>query len=284
MSWALDELADGWTLLLTREAFFGARRFNEFVANLNAPRARISERLARLVQSGCFERRTVDGGGARPEYRLSKKGLGLYPLSLALLHWGSGHTDASPTRLIHRRCGSPLEIRSECAHCRETVEPGTVTWEATFLSDLTADRRRRLPDVSAVSRRHEPVGAAISLIGDRWSAGTVMLLMTQPMTYSELRARLGASTNVLADRLARLSGTGIVIGPERSRGPYRLSDAGEALAPVQYLLATWASLWAPDHVEIRHAGWHDCGNPLAVVAVCARCRLPVKTADVIVAG
>ncbi|MEM9513982.1 MAG: helix-turn-helix domain-containing protein [Actinomycetota bacterium] len=280
MSWALDELADGWTLLLTREAFFGARRFRDFVNGLDAPKARISERLGRLVRSGCMDRVAGDGDSARPEYRLAKKGRGLYPLALALLEWGSVHTAALPTELLHRPCGTALMIRCECAHCHEHIEPGSVSWSDAVASSLTADRRRRLPDVSALSKRDEPVGAAISMIGDRWSAGTVLLLLSEPMTYGALRARLGVSTNILADRLRRLVAAGIVVRPEYSRRPYRLTAAGEALAPVAYLLATWALIWAPAGVGARHAGWHSCGNPLAVIAVCASCGAPVKTADV----
>lgn len=149
---------------------------------------------------------------------------------------------------------------------------------------MTSDKRRRLPDVSALSKRDEPVGAAISMIGDRWSAGTVVVLLSGPRTYSVLRARLGASTNILADRLRRLVAEGIVVRPEHSRGTYRLSHAGQALAPVAYLLATWALLWAPDDVGLRHAGHHACGSPLAVVAVCASCGAPVKTRDVAIVG
>jgi hypothetical protein len=41
----IDVLADTWTYLIIREAFFGARRFAEFQRKLGIPRATLSKRL-----------------------------------------------------------------------------------------------------------------------------------------------------------------------------------------------------------------------------------------------
>jgi len=46
----LDVVGEKWTLLVLREAFYGARRFEEFLANVGCARTLLSERLATLVQ------------------------------------------------------------------------------------------------------------------------------------------------------------------------------------------------------------------------------------------
>ena len=45
----LEVLGERWTLLIVRDAFFGVRRYSEWVARLDIPRAVLSERLRGLV-------------------------------------------------------------------------------------------------------------------------------------------------------------------------------------------------------------------------------------------
>lgn len=45
-----DLLGDWWTPLLLREAFYGARRFDDFVERLGIGRNVLTERLKRLVE------------------------------------------------------------------------------------------------------------------------------------------------------------------------------------------------------------------------------------------
>jgi DNA-binding HxlR family transcriptional regulator len=68
---ALDALGDWWTLLIVRDAFFGARRFGEFQRNLGIAKNILSARLAHLVEHEIFERIDVGSGGERFEYRLT---------------------------------------------------------------------------------------------------------------------------------------------------------------------------------------------------------------------
>ena len=53
---ALEALGDWWTLLIVRDAFFGARRFGEFERSLGIAKNILSARLQRLVEHGIFER------------------------------------------------------------------------------------------------------------------------------------------------------------------------------------------------------------------------------------
>src|SRR4051812_38455550 len=87
---ALDVVGRRASMLLLREAFYGATRFEEF-----ARRAKLSEkitamRLKDLVDEGLLEKRPYhDPGQRRREaYHLTEKGQDLLPALLALMRWG----------------------------------------------------------------------------------------------------------------------------------------------------------------------------------------------------
>jgi DNA-binding HxlR family transcriptional regulator len=84
---ALEALGDWWTLLIVRDAFFGARRFGEFERSLGIAKNILSARLQRLVEHGIFERVDVGSSGERFEYHLTKKGEALLTVLTALREW-----------------------------------------------------------------------------------------------------------------------------------------------------------------------------------------------------
>src|SRR3954464_1538800 len=105
---ALEIVGDRWTLLIVRDAFLGLKRFQEFEADLGAPKKVLSERLQRLVEEGILERRLYQERPERHEYVLTDKGRGLWRVLAQLMMWGDEHYsgDAGPPRLLrHRRCG-----------------------------------------------------------------------------------------------------------------------------------------------------------------------------------
>ena len=51
---ALEALGDWWTLLIVRDAFFGARRFGDFEKSLGVAKNILSDRLQRLVAHEIF--------------------------------------------------------------------------------------------------------------------------------------------------------------------------------------------------------------------------------------
>jgi len=85
----LEVIGERWTLLILRDAFFGIRRFDDFQRDLGIARNILSTRLARLVEEGVLEKRSVEGSHA--EYVLTDKGLDLQPVMLAMTHWGDKH-------------------------------------------------------------------------------------------------------------------------------------------------------------------------------------------------
>jgi DNA-binding HxlR family transcriptional regulator len=122
-------LGDRWTFLILREAFFGARRFNEFAQNLGLSRNILSDRLKMLVARGIFEQRPYGPSKARNEYRLAEAGRDIFPIVVALLQWGDKHLAGAhgPSIVLkHTRCGGDADPLLICRACQEPIELGEI--------------------------------------------------------------------------------------------------------------------------------------------------------------
>ncbi|WP_327088660.1 helix-turn-helix transcriptional regulator [Nonomuraea sp. NBC_01738] len=128
----LDIVGEKWTFLVLREAFSGVRRFADMQATTGAPRQVLSARLARLVDEGLMRKVPYrePGQRQRDEYRLTEKGRDLYPLLVALMHWGDKYLAdeaGPPVLLTHRDCGALIEQHFRCADGHEVHGPREVT-------------------------------------------------------------------------------------------------------------------------------------------------------------
>jgi DNA-binding HxlR family transcriptional regulator len=105
---ALEVLGDWWTLLIVRDAFFGARRFGDFERNLGIAKNILSSRLQHLVEHEIFHRVDAGSEGQRFEYHLSEKGEALLSVLTALREWSDewvfGHGN-EPVLVKDRRTG-----------------------------------------------------------------------------------------------------------------------------------------------------------------------------------
>jgi DNA-binding HxlR family transcriptional regulator len=119
----LGIVGEKWTLLVLREAFLGIRRFADFQRNLGAPKAVLTDRLATLVGQGVLRRVPYQAAGERQrhEYRLTAKGIDLYPALVALMEWGDRYLtddgsggDGAPLQLTHRDCGARVRLQLVC--------------------------------------------------------------------------------------------------------------------------------------------------------------------------
>ena len=121
----MDVLSDRWTFLILREAFFGVRRYGQMQRNLGIARNVLAERLKQLVADGMFERALYRTDPDWYEYRLTERGLDLYPAIVALMRWADKHMatedDADVLELIHRPCSEPAHPYLACSHCHEPV-------------------------------------------------------------------------------------------------------------------------------------------------------------------
>ena len=116
----LAVVGEKWSLLVLREAFLGVRRFADFQRQLGAPKAVLTDRLATLVDQGVLRRvpYQAEGERQRHEYRLTDKGLDLYPTLVALMAWGDRYLADDgevPVELRHRDCGEPVHLALTCA-------------------------------------------------------------------------------------------------------------------------------------------------------------------------
>ncbi len=90
-------LGDRWIILILREAFLGAERFEQFIERLGINRAALTSRLDMLQEAGLIQRDPPEGKRAR--YILTDAALDLQPLYREMAEWGSRHLfDNSETR------------------------------------------------------------------------------------------------------------------------------------------------------------------------------------------
>ena len=116
---AVGILGERSTFLVLREALNGVRRFDDMQRRTGMPRQVLSQRLARLVSEGLLRKvpYRVSGQRSRDEYRLTDKGLDLYPVLVAMMEWGDRYAvgSAGPQVLLrHRDCGEPLRLQMAC--------------------------------------------------------------------------------------------------------------------------------------------------------------------------
>ena len=120
---AVSAIGEKWTFLVLREAFNGVRRFDDMRRRTQAPRQVLSDRLSRLVADGMLRRVPYQERGqrARHEYRLTQKGLDLYPVLVALMEWGDRYAACRPAR----RCSSPTATAGPASSSSSPAPTGT---------------------------------------------------------------------------------------------------------------------------------------------------------------
>ena len=119
----LELIGERWTMLVIRDVFSGRRRFDQIQDSLGVARNVLSTRLQLLVDEGILERRAYQEKPERFEYFLTEKGLDLWPVMIAMLHWGDRHlSDEGPPMLIrHKRCGGLVDDRGSCEECGQRL-------------------------------------------------------------------------------------------------------------------------------------------------------------------
>ena len=117
---ALELLGERWTLLIVRDAFYGVRRYSDFRAHLDAPRAVLSERLNHLTEAGVLRRVRYSQSPPRDEYVLTDAGREIWPSLLQLIRWADRNLPvAGPCRIFRHAgdCGAEIDDTSNCSVC-----------------------------------------------------------------------------------------------------------------------------------------------------------------------
>lgn len=126
-------VGDRWTLLILRDCFLGVRRFEAFQEKIGVTRPILSDRLRKLVDAGVLARVPYQERPPRHDYRLTEKGLSLYPIIVGLAHWGDTHLSGEagpPLFRRHKACGHIFDPVLTCSECGEPVGPRDVSVEA----------------------------------------------------------------------------------------------------------------------------------------------------------
>src|SRR5947209_13568515 len=124
MARTVGVIGDRWTLLILRECFLRTRRFERFQSSLGITRHLLAERLKKLVRQGVLRRIPYQDSPKRHEYILTQKGLDLYPIIMAIVHWGNIHMVDSRGRPMlheHKNCGKLFDPVMVCSECGEPV-------------------------------------------------------------------------------------------------------------------------------------------------------------------
>jgi DNA-binding HxlR family transcriptional regulator len=117
---ALEVVGERWSLLIVRDVFLGLRRFDQIQADLGIARNVLQSRLERLLAQGVLERSLYQERPARYEYRLTEKGIDLWPIVVSLMQWGDRHTPPAGgpgVVLEHRGCGGAVDEHRICEQC-----------------------------------------------------------------------------------------------------------------------------------------------------------------------
>lgn len=122
-------IGDRWTILILRDCFLRVRRFEDFQARLGIGRPLLADRLKKLVSSFVLTKVAYQIKPTRYEYRLTPKGMDLYPVIMAICHWGDIHMVDKKGRPIlhhHDTCGHQFDPVMVCSECHEELDPREV--------------------------------------------------------------------------------------------------------------------------------------------------------------
>ena len=147
---SLSIVGERWTLLILRDAFFGTRRFDQFQSNLGITRHRLSERLGKLVEQGVLRKVQYHDRPIRYEYRLTRKGLALYPVLMSLARFGDdwmATEEGVPLEYVNQGCGHKTRPVLTCSECGEPLRPEEVKPQVgPALRDVAVDMQHDVTD------------------------------------------------------------------------------------------------------------------------------------------
>lgn len=280
----VEILSDAWSFLVLREAFFGTTRFEGFQSVLRLPRNTLVQRLNRLTELGLLRKAAYSATSTRFEYRFTKQGLDLFATMMALLKFGDTWLSGDqlpPLLLIHRSCGKPFTPVVSCSSCGEPIDAHDVQYRngpgAGSCPRPERKRSRRASDPLVLERvRPCSVARTLQIIGDRWSFLMIREMFFGVRRFDEFQANLGIASNILTDRLQRLTEHGVVVKrayqtrPERFE--YRFTDKGRDLYGSMLAMMHWGDKWlaggrAP--LLLRH---HTCQHDFHAEVTCSECH------------
>ena len=275
---ALDAIGDWWTQRILRESFLGVRNFDEFQSNLDIPRQTLSQRLKELVANDILD-------ASRGGYRLTPRGLALYPWALMIwswsLRWGGNAGPRHPPALRHHDCGHTMTPVFACGACHAKVTLRDVDYDATLaprqLADAPLVRAKRWTGSKAVMGPLEAGQNIAFITADRWTHLILSAVFLGCRSFDRMEREIGISTNILAQRLALLVESGFLekkrSATDARRYVYSLNTRSRDVFPLTISLVQWADEWLPAACAPPLVRYHRrCGARLHTQVICSHCR------------
>jgi DNA-binding HxlR family transcriptional regulator len=108
----LELVGERWSLLILRDAMFrNFTRFSQFQKSLGIASNVLAKRLEGFVEVGLMERRQPRASGEQAEYRLTRKGLELKPVIIALTEWGDKWVRPGPVVFQNESDGQRVKLQ-----------------------------------------------------------------------------------------------------------------------------------------------------------------------------
>lgn len=289
---AANILCDRWTLLTLIAAHAGVTRFADFRQTCGVANRLLTTRLLMLEEQEVLVRLAYSRRPLRHSYHLTHMGLGLFDVFAAMLVWEQRwYPECQPgLALEHMDCGQHAvhpEIR--CGACGTEVQVRDLSVKVdqkkmeAMAKPVSTFRRSTMGTHGHQNAKKASLPEALEIFGDKWSIEVVMCAMVGVTTFGEFQSHTGMSTNILADRLARLGACNILVSSQNQgglrRGTYRLTPKGRDLVGVLVCIERWADTWLRDRTRAPTRLFHvNCGKRLDLVVRCGSCQQPLVRA------
>ena len=127
----LNLIGDKWSLLILHELSIGHQTYNEIQGGLTGiPTNLLSARLKELEEDGRLNSALYQAHPPRYRYTLTESGADLYHVFYSLILWGEKYLqDKCYKRLVHKDCGSSIEVQYVCPHCQQVLERSDIAVE-----------------------------------------------------------------------------------------------------------------------------------------------------------
>lgn len=127
-------IGDEWILLVLRELFLGPQRFDDLQKRTTAATNILTNRLARMIETGVVAKVPYQERPVRFKYQLTEAGYALFPLLMELMRYGEEWlpcAEPPPFRLRHLECGKLSRMGQVCSECGQPLTVRNVAMEST---------------------------------------------------------------------------------------------------------------------------------------------------------
>ena len=284
-------IGDGWSFMILRECYFGVRRFQDFQVILNIPRGTLTARLNTLVTENILRKSISDPNKKRLEYRLTKQGIDLYKVMIALMSYGDRWIDASPKqplKLKHKICNHVSHPFVGCPHCRQEISASEVHYRNGpgfgYEPAYPGPKLRKSTDPLLIERRRpSSVARALRTIGDQWGFMVLREAFFKVRRFDQIQTKLGIAPNTLANRLNHFLNEGMFQKVQYQNNPdrfeYRLTPKGRAIFSSFMAMLAWGDKWLSKDGPPIILTHQKCGHDFTPLVMCDFCKNEIHAKD-----